>query len=501
MTNLGVSMADYQLDVNSQGGVFGESSAAELADLSKALEAGSITGRETDGLSTASGAPLKVESLEGTLKHLTYRESDIVLWRMINKAPAYNTVEEFNQLLSYGADRGGFQNEGELPQEEDSVYRRMAEHVKFLGVTKSVTHPMQLVRLQPGIGGIMQREIKNGTMWILRKVNRALAYANSAIVPQEFNGLYAQHQSAYSTLSAYQDSDVVVDLRGVRLTEEVIEQAAEAILENHGYADTLIAPPSVLSNFSKNFLSYKQIFPNTQQVTQGIMGQRVKAVQTQFGEIGVKYDKFLKSGVSKKQATAADSSKAPAAVTAGGTPVAVAADAASTKFGDGAGDYYYAVAAVNRYGESALTLLNAGGAQTVTATQSVDLSFTDGGGAYPATGYTIYRSVKDDASAIADVKFYPIFSISTAQRTAGYDGGSAGLVRDRNRFLPNTEQAFMLQNDTDVYEFKQLAPLMKMDLAVLAPATRFMILLYGTPQLYAPGKAVKFINIGTTAPS
>ena len=65
-----------------------------------------------------------------------------------------------------------------------------------------------------------------------------------------------------------------------------------------------------------------------------------------------------------------------------------------------------------------------------------------------------------------------------------------------NRFLPDTDQSMLAQFDNEVVEFAQLAPLMKMDLAVLSPAFRFMVLLYGTPFLYAPKKMVRFINIG-----
>ena len=67
-----------------------------------------------------------------------------------------------------------------------------------------------------------------------------------------------------------------------------------------------------------------------------------------------------------------------------------------------------------------------------------------------------------------------------------------------NRYLPDTDQSILFQFDNEVIEFSQLAPLMKMDLAVLSPAFRFMILLYGTPLLYAPKKMVRFINIGKT---
>ena len=44
--------------------------------------------------------------------------------------------------------------------------------------------------------------------------------------------------------------------------------------------------------------------------------------------------------------------------------------------------------------------------------------------------------------------------------------------------------------------FKQLAPIMKMDLALLSPAKRWMVLMYGTPILKAPRKLLRFVNVG-----
>ena len=89
-----------------------------------------------------------------------------------------------------------------------------------------------------------------------------------------------------------------------------------------------------------------------------------------------------------------------------------------------------------------------------------------------------------------------MFEVSLDDVTRGYDGGAAGAIRDNNRWLPNCDQAMLVQFDNEVIEFAQLAPLMKMDLALLSPAYRFMILLYGTPFLYAPKKMVRLINIG-----
>lgn len=497
MNNLGISLADYGSPANDNNALFGNANTSqeELTELSKALEAGSLQGGATANQGTGfSGAPLKVESLENTLKVLTFKESDIQFWKRVPKLAAYNTVEEFNQLNSYGSEGGIFNNEGELPREEDTIYSRKAEIVKFLGVTKSVSHPMQLVKTN--IGSAIQMEIKSGTLFLLRKADRALAYADSTIIPQEFNGYYAQHKTSFATLQSYFDSEVVIDLRGKALKEANIENGALAIITNFGQPNLLMAPPVVLSDFVKNFYGNKFIQPNTSALTAGVMGQKVQSFQSQYGDIELGYDIFLNAAPPRKTTDAATNPQAPGVVTS--PSVATPADASGfSKFNSSAeaGDFFYAIAAVNRFGESALTAIS-GSLVTVAVGDAVDLTFTAAGGAYPATGYVVYRSERNPTTTLANTQLYPIFSVSASQQATGFDGGAAGVVRDRNRFLAATQQAMLLQSDEEVYSFKQLAPLMKMDLATLSPSTRFMILMYGTPMLYAPKKMVRFINIG-----
>lgn len=497
LLNLGINMADYQNPSIADEVLHGNANttAEQLQDLVKALEAQQITGTQTVNSTTASGAPLKVESLDKTLKLITFKESEIVLWKKVPKLPAYNTVEEFNQLTSYGVERGGFIQEGELPNEEDSTYVRRAKLVKFLGVTKSVTHPMTLVNTM--IGNVIDREVKNGSLWILRKLDRGLTKANSAMIPEEFDGLYAQHKSDdYTTLNDYYNNNpVVVDCRGLSLKEANIENAAEGIIENHGFGSDLFAPPKVLSDFVKNFYGNKFIQPNTEMTSNGVMGQKVQAFDSQFGRINLNYDIFLNKENTKTSVSASTSPNAPAAPIAGGaTPVApTVADSlwASTD----AGNYYYGVVGINRFGESAMTVLNAGGVAAILTGGAVDLTFTSGGGANPATAFMIYRSNKAPVS-VASATFYPLFMVSTTEKAAGYDGAAAAAVRDNNRIMPNTNQAFLIQNDEECYAFRQLAPLMKMDLALISPAYRFMVLLYGTPLIFAPKKMTRIINIG-----
>lgn len=466
---------------------FGNASYSELAALNKALEAGSITGRDTDGLTNASGAPLKVESLEKTLKVLEFREGDITFWKDIPKIPEYNTVSEYNRLVSYGNDRGGFNTEGELPETEDSVYQRASQLVKFLGVTREVTHPMTLVRTN--IGSAIQQEVRNGMMWIMRKADRSLWRGDSDIVPVEYNGMFQQHKEG-APAPTYLQTEKVIDLRGASLSEGNIEEGMRRIVDQFGTANTLYAPPVVISNFVKQFYGDRRTLTPVQDDTR--VGYRVSKFMSQFGEVNLKFDKFLNKQPAKNAGASATSAKAPNNVSDGGTPVAAVGSDGSSLWDSGtSGDYGYGVVAFNRYGDSGLHELDSGTPVTVAAGGAVDLQFSDGGGANPATGYRIYRTKKGQTG-----RYYPLFEITTAELAAGYDGGAATKVRDRNRIIEDTNEAFLFDMDDQILSFKQLAPMMKFDLARVAISYRFSVLLYGTPILYQPIKTIKFINVG-----
>jgi hypothetical protein len=181
------------------------------------------------------------------------------------------------------------------------------------------------------------------------------------------------------------------------------------------------------------------------------------------------WDIFQNPAPSKTTASGATSTNAANAPTAdGSTPsAAVAPTVVTSKFAAGdAGAYLYAVSAVNRFGESALTVL--GTAVTVAANGAVDLKFTATASTNAATCFQIYRGTKG-STVSGTTTFYPIFTINLTQLAAGYDGAAANLVRDNNRWLTNTYQAMLIQGNTEVMEFKQLAPLMKMDLAITSP--------------------------------
>lgn len=462
-------------------------------ELQKAMQAGQITGRDTTGQSLTQ-EPLKAESLEKTLKLLEYRVSDIKLFNLMPKLTAYNTVEEFLQLSSYGAQRGGFYNEGELSDVEDSKYIRRAELVKYMQVTGEVTMQAQMVR---SYVDAMRQEVENKMMWIMRLANKSLTHADSEVIPQQFNSIYKQHASVgvtqdylYPTFEDYYSSDVVIDLRGESLKQGHLEDSAVRVDSNYGNVTHLCAPTTVVSALAKDYYETQRIMLGGG--FNGTVNTVPKVISTTLGDIQLIADKFMKAEAPRRVSDGASSTKAPAAPVV--SEISLTSDAAAKFAASEVGNVFYGVTAVNRYGESNMTVFAT--PVTLTQAQAVDITLTGGASAIEATGYTIYRTKVTTASSPNTLEFYPLFSVSEAGRASGYNGGTSGVIRDRGYFLPDTEQAFVTEMSEEVLSFKQLAPISKLDLAVQSMSRRFITFLFGTPQLYAPKKVVRFINVG-----
>lgn len=484
-----------------------ESLAAE--DVLKAMQAGLETGMQYDG-QIHNGGGLKVESLDAVLKVLENRFDQLVFLREMPKQKITNTVHQYNQLYKYGEEVGIFNLEGETPEDTDSQYRRKSAITKFMGVVGQVTHPAMLAQLAGGID-MYTKEVENKTILLQTILDQRLVDADSSKNPEQFDGVWRQHltgindiyggmegKTTEQALDSYFGDVAVIDANGSVLTDALVENASQAVVnDRNGMISQIISNPVVFSNYVKQFHESKRIIVGGgASVVGATMGQSVNDIMTQFGKINIKNDKFFDVRKPIKMSNQKTSVKAPNAPTKDGTtPVAVSTDT-KTKFGSFAGSYFYAVTAKNRYGESNPTLLNTV-AQAVTAVQSVQLKFaTTAGSSYPETSYVIYRTTANPASS-GNALFYPLFEVSTSELTAGFDGASAGIVNDRNRFVAGTKSALVYYNDSQINEYLQFADTMKMDFAITSPAKRFAILNYGTPVLYQPGKIARIVNIGT----
>ena len=109
------------------GDGFGSTTQADVEELNKALAAGTPYA-QAPATRTGAGA-LQVESLDSSLKSVTWDMKNLKLWPIIDKDQAYNTVEEYNRVDAYGDQGRGFIKEGALPRSQDASYSRQTARV------------------------------------------------------------------------------------------------------------------------------------------------------------------------------------------------------------------------------------------------------------------------------------------------------------------------------------------------------------------------------------
>lgn len=492
------------------GAVSGMLEGMDPAEILKAMEAGLETGMQYNN-QLNNGGGLKVESLDSVLKVLTNRLDQLVFLREIPKQKIDNTVHQYNQLYKYGEEISIFNLEGETPQETDSQYRRKSIVTKFLGVTGQVTHPAMLAKLAGGMN-MYTKEVENKTLLLQTILDQRLIDADSSCIAVQFDGVFKQHMmgvveaqngsteglNSEQLLDIYFGSPAVIDAQNRVLSDSLIEDMSDVVVNVYnGEIDRIVSAPVVFNNYVKMFHESKRVIVGLRDSVVGAtMGQSVNDIVTQFGRVTVKNDKYFDVrkpiNITKKPTDP----KAPLTPVVNGTAVTVVDSDTKTNFGKHAGSYGYLVTAKNGYGESAPLNLTNNTAQAITATQSVDLSFSaQNGGAYPTESFVVYRT-KKNTTLSNTTEYYPIFEVPVNWLASGYDGAAATKVRDRNRIIAGTKSALVYFNDSQINEYLQFADTMKMDFAITAPSRRFCILNYGTPVLYQPAKIGRIVNIG-----
>ncbi len=453
---------------------FGYTTQEDVDDLSKALTAGQSI-NPPGSFDAGDGFALRVESLERTLRNTTYKMQHIRLWRSISKLAAYNTVEEFNLITSYGENvDAGFIDEGDLPEEDDSTYERKFSVIKYLGTVRRVTHVMSLVR--PAHGNVIAQETVSGTMHLLRILEKALFFGDSNLSSLQFDGF---ERLMLDTSPATN----IIDLRGAPLSEDVLIDGSLTIQDqpNYGTPTHLHLNPKVKADLVKTFFPKERynLFSDGKS-TGGMVGLDIGGFTSPAGDVRFEANTFIDDGGAPTAATG-NVSKRPAAITES-TALAAAVNAGSLFIGTDAGDYLYSIQPVNRFGRG-VALSPAGGSVAVVAGDGVTVGVTPGGSPLP-DWYELYRS-QSDGTALRRI-----------QRTPNAAGAAEQTLTDLNANLPFTTSAFLFQQNLESLAFKQLAPMVKIPLAIIDSSVRWMQLIYGVPVLYTPGKNVLYVNVG-----
>lgn len=421
------------------------------------------------------GAAIIPESLENTIKTLTYSEQHLKLWRDIPKSRAFSNVEEYNVVDSYGEDIPGFQPEGIAGLDTTSSYKRELAKVKCLNVTRSVTDLMRLVNT---VSEPEALETQNGMKFILGQAEQALFYGDSTLAPADEEGL--QWNGIFKQTADHN----VVDLRGKYLEDKHINNAATNILDNYGTPTKAYLPMNVAQKFSE------QYYPNQRAIMsveagEMVAGTTVTKFNTLGGTIDITPDVFLRRGMEVLDTNAPAYGQEPP--TAPTVTAAVADEDAKNpaKFAQG-GTFKYAVVAYSHKGKSVAVETDAVTVATENIKKGVKLTIKNSDTQIFAPEYFVIYRTEDNGS-----KFYEIGRVGAKSR----EKSAETIFVDKNEVLPNTGEAVIGQFDESAITFRQLLPAFKLPYAMTGPVRRFGIFLYGTPIVYAPKKFVTIKNI------
>jgi hypothetical protein len=262
------------------------------------------------------------------------------------------------------------------------------------------------------------------------------------------------------------NSSIQTDLGGNVMAQDDIERLAVIALENFGAPDQMHIEPACLSAFVKQFYPQFRSAPGLANQT---VGYDVSKVQTTAGAIDLKPNLFLRprAGV---RTLAVNSLSPQATFTAGASGVS-----GSSSFA--AGVYQTAVTAVNDAGESSPVL----GSATLTAGQNLQLAI----GSIPSgvKYFKLYLSAPGGAAG-------------TQQFAGNWANVGSGNYVSSNVQLPGLGEAFLLDMSAECMRFKQLAPLSKINFAIVTTALEFAIVMYGALFVYTPRFNTLFRNIG-----
>jgi len=464
-------------------------SAGDIENLNKAITAGyGGAGKPTD---LTYGGVLQAESLEATLKSITFDMKNLKFWPAISVDKAYNLFEQYNRLISYGSDSAPYIGEGGAPQEEDSTYVRDGQKIVFFGTRRRVSHQMTLVRVT--VGDIVAQQAKEGTMHLLKNIERELYWGHAHFMNQQtgmetgadgdlpvnsiaMSGLLKQLQKgdtdaqmqAGDFLGYGDSSSIVADLAGQVMAQDDIERLAVIALENFGAPDQLHIEPAALSAFVKQFYPQFRSAPGLANQT---VGYDVSKVQTTAGAIDLKPNLFLRprSGVR----SLAVNNLAPAA------SFSATATSAGSGSGFAAGTYQVKVTAVNDAGESSPV---SSAACVLASPSNITVAI---GGTIPAgvKYWKLYISAPGGAAG-------------TEKFAGNWANQGAGNYISSNVQLPGLGEAFLLDMSAECMRFKQLAPLSKINFAIVTTALEFAIVMYGALFVYTPRFNCLFRNIG-----
>lgn len=465
---------------NARGGIDGYMNQLS-APLAKALATSNVPGY-------ADGTNLLLQNLDSVMSSVLYTEDQLVKQRYIERVPSINPQYQWNRRNTFGTGRGAFGfAEGGMGPVGNASWSRNTEPVRFFGIQRGTT---VIANIAGALGGMFdnpqEEEAYDGTMQLLGGVERSLTWGNSTILDDGGNDIF--YDGLYRKLKATAPAGKVfpkqiIDLHNKPMTFDVVAEIAAL------YANAYVTTARNISGFlTPDTLTTLQLMKSEAERNDDMKndggfkaGTPIDGYRTQIGFIPFVQDVFLDPVDGGKQPlTTADKGAPTAPVTVTGAASAPTGAQVSNWLTSDAGTVYYTVAAFNAAGES-LGFKTTGVA--VAAGQVVTVTVTNVSGSY---GYRVFRGTQangSDAYWIGDV---------------AATGTATALFLDDNSIMPNTDVSVFIERDPRNIVIAQMAPLLKLPLAVQNTTIPFGLLYLHTLAVKIVERQFMVVNIGKT---
>lgn len=440
--------------------------------------------RALDSKGDLEGVPaIRLEALESTLRAITEREDTFNLWRRLKRRKTTSSVAEWSTKIGIGGDIGStFHGEYSDIRAERTAYKRDILRIKYMMTGAEIT---VAAKMQNTLEDLKAEENESATMRLLRDVEWSLYAGNEAVVPEQFDGIFTILERDYPSH--------VFDLDGSSDTEELFNTVYEAFARVRGpeggfgrITDAYLTPAA------QNDLDlhlHPQWRVNLDGDARNIeYGSPVRGIRTTHGNVAMNVSVWIEDGefenltapVSvRRQAIPSNAPAAPTLGVAADTSVNDTAD--RSRFSTGRdGTYHYAVAAINERGEGPLsTIESAAIAEDGFAVLTITPS-----GSQDQTGYVIYRSQQDPATAPGAGDLRLVKRIQTSDPD---DPSQDTVFNDFNEDLPGVGKTALLDLDERCIDWTQLLPLTQFPLYPTVKAAQpWAVLLFGALKLAIP---------------
>lgn len=425
-----------------------------LGDLKKALTASDY---QTDVNALSGGGALGIQSLDTVMKTTVQEQDHFVFMRALQQTSATNIVDEYTRQNGVGGFIGGSTNtQMGVVRAAQGDYSREVGMVKFLMTLRQVGYVLNIGK---NIVNAVSTEEANGALQLMTDAEYLAFHGDATVSPTEFDGIITQIENEVA--SGGMDGDHIVDLDGAALNDITPFSRVNQAASRYGSwgRSTDVYLPNVVQTDLNNGID-----PAFRWSSQGnntpLIGAHVEGIRLSHGILKTNMDTFLHDEnfpatkpfeVTWADVAASNIAIKPASVTAG-TP---ASDTASKFTSARAGNYYYAVASIDKDGKG-MSACAVSAQVAIAAGQSVVLTIARST-ATTESGYAIYRSRRNGTNTLSDMRLVKKIKAS---------GGATTLFTDQNRYIPGTVSVPVLNmtKGADAIGWRQFQPMVKIPL-------------------------------------